>query len=100
MRIELLFWDGCPSHPEARALLHEVLADRDLHVEVEEREILSHDDAVEHTFPGSPTIRVDGRDIDPDGAALPPALACRVYRLPDGRPSPVPSRQQLEEALS
>jgi hypothetical protein len=100
VKIELLFWDGCPSHPEARALLAEVLAERGLDVEVTEREIFTHDHAIEHAFPGSPTIRVDGRDVDPEGAALPPALACRVYRLPDGRPSPVPSRQQLEEALS
>jgi hypothetical protein len=100
MKIELLFWDGCPSHPEARALLAEVLADRGVEADVAELEIFSHDDAVEHAFPGSPTIRVDGRDVDPEGAALPPSLSCRVYRLPDGRPSPVPSREQLEEALS
>ena len=64
------------------------------------REIFTHDEAVELAFPGSPTIRVDGRDVDPEGASAPPALTCRVYRLPDGRPSPVPSRKQLEEALS
>jgi hypothetical protein len=100
VRIDFLFWDGCPSHPEARTLLREVLADHGLDAEVEEHEILTHDEAVELSFPGSPTIRVDGRDVDPEGAALPPSLTCRVYRLPDGRPSPVPSRQQLEEALS
>jgi hypothetical protein len=99
VRIDFLFWDGCPSHPEARTLLREVLADHGLDAEVEEHEILTHDEAVELSFPGSPTIRVDGRDVDPEGAALPPSLTCRVYRLPDGRPSPVPSRKQLEEAL-
>jgi hypothetical protein len=100
VRIEFLFWAGCPSHPEARELLDAVLADRGMSAEIEVREIFTQDDAVELAFPGSPTIRVEGRDVDPEGAALPPALACRVYRLPDGRPSPVPSRQQLEEALS
>lgn len=102
MTIEFLFWAGCPSHPEARELLDEVLGERGLDndIEVDVREIFSHDEAVELAFPGSPTIRVDGRDIDPEGAGLPPSLTCRVYRLPDGRPSPVPSRQQLEEALS
>ena len=99
MRVEFLFWAGCPSHPEARELLDDVLAARELDVEVEMREIFTREEAVELSFPGSPTIRVDGRDVDPEGAALPPALTCRVYRLPDGRPSPVPSRQQLEEAL-
>jgi hypothetical protein len=100
VRIEFLFWAGCPSHPEARELLDAVLAERAVDAEVEEREIFTHDEAVALSFPGSPTIRIDGRDVDAEGAALPPSLTCRVYRLPDGRPSPVPSRQQLEEALS
>jgi hypothetical protein len=99
MRIEFLFWDGCPSHPEALALLQEVLEERGIDAPIEIREVLTHGDAVEQAFPGSPTIRIDGRDVDPDGATEPPSLTCRVYRLPDGRPSPVPSRQQLEEAI-
>ncbi len=99
MKIELLFWEGCPSHPEAKALLEEVLDERGITTPIEMREVLTHAEAVELAFPGSPTIRVDGRDIDPVGAQSPPALTCRVYVLPDGRPSPVPSRQQLEEAL-
>jgi hypothetical protein len=100
VRIELLFWEGCPSHPEARELLERVLTERGLDVAIEVREVHTHEDAVAESFPGSPTIRVDGRDIDPAGAALPPSLSCRVYRLADGRPSPVPSREQLEEALA
>jgi hypothetical protein len=98
--IEFLYWEGCPSHPEARALLDQVLDERGIETEVLVREILTHEDAVALDFPGSPTIRVDGRDVDVAGAAAAPSLTCRVYRLPDGRPSPVPSRQQLEEALS
>jgi hypothetical protein len=99
VRIELLFWEGCPSHPEAKALLEDVLAERGIEDPIEMREVTTQEEAVELGFPGSPTIRLDGQDIDPVGAAAPPALTCRVYRLPDGRPSPVPSRQQLEEAL-
>jgi hypothetical protein len=76
-----------------------VLAEHGLAVEIEVREVKTDEDAVLHRFPGSPTIRIDGRDVDPAGAALPPALNCRIYRLPDGRVSPVPSREQLEEAL-
>jgi len=99
MEIEFLFWDGCPSHPEARDLLDEVLAERGVDVEVRVREVHTQAEAEELRFPGSPTIRVDGRDVDPDGADARPALTCRIYRLPDGRVSPVPSREQLEEGL-
>ena len=96
MRVELLHWNGCPSYPEARELLDDVLAGR---AEVEVREVTTHEEAEALGFPGSPTIRVDGRDVDPAGASAPPALTCRIYHLPDGRISPVPSREQLEEAL-
>jgi hypothetical protein len=99
-KIDFYFWAGCPSHPEALELLQAVLAERGLDAPVELHEVFTHEQARELAFPGSPTIRVDGRDVDPDGAEAPPSLTCRVYRLPDGRPSPVPSREQLEEALT
>lgn len=99
MTIELLFWEGCPSHPEALALLRDVLDERGIRDPIRLREVLTHQEAVALAFPGSPTIRIDGRDVDPEGAKAAPALNCRIYRLLDGRASPVPSRQQLEEAL-
>ncbi len=98
-KIELFYWEGCPSHPEALALLERVLSERGVDVGVELREVRTDEEAEELSFPGSPTIRIDGRDIDPAGAASPPSLTCRIYWLPDGRVSPVPSREQLEEAL-
>ncbi len=99
MRVELLFWDGCPSYPEARSLLDEVLTTRRIEADVELVEVRTQQEAEELRFPGSPTIRVDGRDVDETGAGSRPALNCRIYRLPDGRVSPVPSREQLEAAL-
>jgi hypothetical protein len=99
VRVDFLFWKDCPSHPEARALLREVLDAGGIDAEVVEREVVSGQEAEELAFPGSPTIRVDGRDVDPAGASSRPALTCRIYHLPDGRVSPVPSREQLEEAL-
>lgn len=101
MRVELLHWEGCPSTPEARDLLEQVLAERGLDATVELREVTTQAEAEELGFPGSPTIRVDGRDVDAAGAASArPALTCRIYHLPDGRVSPVPAREQLEEALT
>jgi hypothetical protein len=99
VRIEFLYWDGCPSHPEALALLEDVLAERGVDVPIELCEVGSDDEAVALGFPGSPTIRIDGRDIDPEGADARPSLTCRIYRLPDGRVSPIPSRHQLQEAF-
>jgi hypothetical protein len=100
MRIELLHWEGCPSLDETRELLEAVVRERGLEAEIDVRHVGTHEEAEELDFHGSPTIRVDGRDVDPDGArGERVALACRIYRLPDGRVSPVPSREMLEEAM-
>ena len=87
------------SHPEARQLLDDVLAERGLAVDVRVREVFTQTEAEELRFPGSPTIRVDGKDVDPEGSSARPALNCRIYHKADGRPSPVPTREQMEAAL-
>ena len=92
--VELLIWEGCPSHPRALADLEAALAGR---AEIVVREILSEEDAVASEFPGSPTIRADGADLFPIDA--PPSLSCRVYRLADGRFSPTPDPGELRAAL-
>jgi hypothetical protein len=98
--IELLYWEGCPSYPEARELLEDVLASRGVEADIRMTHVGTDADAVKLRFPGSPTIRIDGRDVDDHGASAPPSLSCRVYYLSDGRPSPIPSREELEAALT
>jgi hypothetical protein len=98
--VELLYWDGCPSYPEARELLEDVLAAHGVAAEIRMTHVGTDAEAEQLRFPGSPTIRVDGRDVDSSGAASPPSLTCRVYYLPDGRVSPIPSREELEAALT
>jgi hypothetical protein len=100
MRIELLYWEGCPSYPEAKAMLEDVLSRRGIDAPIQMHEVRTDEEAQELSFPGSPTIRIDGRDVDPAGADSRPALNCRIYHLPDGRVSPVPTREQLEAAVS
>ena len=99
MKVELLYWEGCPSHPEALELLRDALAERGVEADVELREVRTQEEAETLRFPGSPTIRIDGRDVDQAGADERPALTCRIYHLSDGRVSPVPAREQLLEAL-
>ena len=58
------------------------------------------DDAAEREgFVGSPTVRIDGRDIQPPAEPEPPGLTCRVYHLRDGRVSPLPDPDDIKEAL-
>ena len=100
MHVELLFWEGCPSHPEAEALLRDVLRDQGVPAVIARREVTTQEEAEALRFPGSPTIRIDGRDVDPEGAEARPALTCRIYHLSDGAVSPLPAREQLEAAVS
>ena len=99
-RITFLFWDGCPSHPKAIARLRKVQAELGDETPIEQIEVATDEDAERLGFPGSPTILVNGVDVDPDGAEqIGAALTCRVYRLEDGRISPLPSREMIRRAL-
>jgi hypothetical protein len=99
MRVEVLWWEGCPSHPETLADLHRSLAEEGVDTEVETVEVVSDEQARAERFPGSPTIRIDGEDIFPCPDSEPHSLTCRVYRLRDGRPSPTPDPDDLREAI-
>jgi len=99
MRVELLWWDGCPSHPQALEELRDVLSSEGIDPAiVEMHEIDTDEDATRERFRGSPTILVDGRDIVPEDGN-PIGLNCRVYRLRDGRPSPTPDPEDVRAAL-
>jgi hypothetical protein len=98
-RIELLWWDGCPSTGRALADLRAALAELGLDPDaVQMHEIATDEQAEAEAFPGSPTIRIDGADAFPTAGAV--GLACRVYRLADGRPSPTPDPAHLRAALA
>ena len=62
------------------------------------REIGTGEAAERERFVGSPTIRVDGADVQPPRGE-PIGLSCRVYRLRDGRISPLPGRADVRAAL-
>ena len=99
MRVELLYWSGCPSHPRALADLRDALAQSGLDPDsVIVREIATEGAALAEGFVGSPTIRIDGVDVQPP-VDEPAALTCRVYRLRDGRYSPNPDPADLLDAL-
>jgi hypothetical protein len=98
-RVELLFWDGCPSHPQALADLRAAMEDAGLDPDtVLVHEVDTDQRADRERFVGSPTIRIDGEDVDPPGDE-PTGLTCRVYRLRDDHASPVPDPAVLREAL-
>lgn len=97
--VELLWFADCANHETARSLLQEVIArvapDTPIH------DVDATDPAVAERvrFPGSPTIRVDGRDVDPafvDPGDYTPR--CRLYRTEAGLRG-LPERTWIEDAL-
>jgi len=99
MRVELLFWEGCPSHPLALADLRAAMSELGLDPgRIVVREVRTGADAERERFAGSPTIRIDGHDIQPP-CEEPYGLTCRIYHRRDGRISPTPDPADVRDAL-
>ena len=97
--VELLFWEGCPSHREALSELRAAMAELGLDPEtVVVREVETGRQAETERFIGSPTIRIDGADVQDPGDE-PAGLTCRVYRRRDGRISATPDPADVRDAL-
>lgn len=99
--IQLLWWRGCPSWESALTMLRAQMAAQGLGEErLEVIEVGDEADAERLGFPGSPTILVDGDDIQPPDPQQAIGLTCRVYRRRDGRVSPLPDPDDLRDALA
>jgi hypothetical protein len=97
MRIEVLYFEDCPNYLPAVACIRTVLGQEALSAEISEVEVKDATAAKALDFFGSPTIRINGLDIDPDSRAVTEsAFACRRY--PGGLPSEEMIRVALREA--
>ena len=99
MKVEFLWFDDCPNHAATRALLREVLDELAPGTPVEDVNATDPETAARLRFPGSPTIRVNGRDVDPtytDPGDYTPR--CRLYRTSEGLRGN-PERSWVEEAI-
>ena len=95
----MLWWRECPSWERALAILREETKAAGLDPAlILVTEVRDEIDAETLAFPGSPTVRVDGRDVA-GGAEGPIGLTCRIYRRADGRVSPLPDPEQIRTAL-
>ena len=85
MTIEVLYFDGCPNHDAVVPRLHRLLDTAGVRADVALRRVESDDDAQRLRFLGSPSVRVDGRDVEPGAHAREDfGLKCRLYNTPDG----------------
>ena len=85
MTIELLYFDGCPNHDELVPHLHELLTQAGIDATIELRRVETVEDAERERFLGSPTVRIDGRDVDPGAEGRDDyGMKCRLYATEDG----------------
>ncbi len=78
-RVEILYFAGCPNHEAARALVERVAADLEVQPDIDLVEVPDADAATRLRFLGSPTVRVNGRDVEPGAEERGDfVFACRV----------------------
>ncbi len=78
--IEVLYFEGCPNFEPTVALARDVAAELGIAAEIREVEIRDEADAKRLHFLGSPTVRVNGVDIDPEAVARTDyAFGCRLW---------------------
>jgi hypothetical protein len=96
VRVELLYFEGCPNHERLLPRLNELVAGAG----VELRRVESIEAAERERFLGSPTVRIDGVDVDPGAADRTDfGLKCRLYRSDEGT-SGLPPERWIRDGLA
>lgn len=97
--VEILVFDGCPNAEPTRELVEGVARELGLLVDVETVLVPNASAAERYRFLGSPTVRVDDRDIEPGAETRSDyTFSCRVYRTPTGA-SGQPEEAWVRDAL-
>lgn len=99
MKIELLYFEGCPNHIPAMEIAREVLNSLDRRDRIDEVQVRTQSEAEAIRFVGSPSIRVNGSDVEPwarNAKAF--GLSCRTY-VRGSQHSGVPSRELVRDAI-
>ena len=94
--IEFLYFEGCPSYKKALINLKEALTDSHREVNLELINVETPGQAEKFGFYGSPSIKVDGRDLE--GRCGESSYNCRLYDI-DGELTGIPTKEYIKEKL-
>lgn len=85
MKVEVLYFDGCPNHEALLPRLRELIASTGIATDIEFVEVPDADAADRERFLGSPTVRVNGHDVEPAADQRSDfGLKCRLFATPEG----------------
>ncbi len=81
MKIEILYFEGCPNHEPTVLLLNETVSELGIDAEINMVKVKDNNDAIGKKFPGSPSIRINGKDleIDDENKLTQYSMQCRMY---------------------
>jgi hypothetical protein len=84
-RVELLYFEGCPHHERLLECVRELLSAHKLLASLEPVPVGSEEEARARRFLGSPSLRVDGVDVEPGADERTDfGLKCRLFLTPEG----------------
>jgi hypothetical protein len=97
--VDLLYFEGCPNHEATLELVERIAVEEAIDPELRLVAVTSAKEADQLRFLGSPTVRVNGHDIEPGADQRSDfTLACRVYRTEFGHQG-VPAETWVRAAL-
>jgi len=100
MKVEVLYFKGCPNHLPTVQRVRETLHKMGLDDEIREIDVDSQDKAEATAFLGSPSVRINDVDIEPSArGAKGFGLTCRTY-IDDGTRTGLPSRELMSAAIA
>ena len=98
MKVQLLTFPGCPNADAARLVLRSILAASEIRAAIEEVDTTSNDTPEPLRAWGSPTILINGTDIE--GLSAHDNASCRLYRDTSGRLTGIPPEETIRSALA
>ncbi len=98
MKIELLWFEGCPNYLNTLETLKKILQEQGIDEKVDMIQIHDDAEAVTKKFLGSPTIRINGTDPFAQPHQNYFAMQCRIYCTPEGLKG-IPTNEMLRDAV-
>ena len=99
MKIELFYFDGCTAYQTALKYLEELIQEKNLDAAVKMIKIEGDQQALASRFLGSPSIRINGLDVEPGAEKIKDfSMRCRLY-LEDDEMSEWPSKKMIAQAI-